>query len=245
MSEQQEQQGQQGSGVGVGRELVVAIDGPSGSGKSSVARAVARELRVGYLDTGAMYRAATWWCLHLGLDLTDRVVVARAVQEVHIEVGLDPSAPWVRVGGHDVSGPIRETRISSAVSAVATNLEVRAGMRLRQRALIAESAERTGGCVVEGRDITTVVAPDAEVRVLLTASEEARLARRARELHGEADAASVEATRDQIVRRDRDDSTVSQFTTPADGVVTVDTSALDLDGAVRAVLAVVREHAPA
>ncbi len=227
------------------RDLVVAIDGPSGSGKSSVARAVATQLGVGYLDTGAMYRAATWWCLHLGLDLTDRPAVAQAVQEARIEVSLDPGMPWVKVGGHDVTGPIRETAISSVVSMVATNLDVRASMRLRQRALIAEASERTGGCVAEGRDITTVVAPDADVRVLLTADEAARLARRAAELHGQADEQSVEATRDQIVRRDREDSTVSQFITAADGVVTVDTSTLDLAGAVQAVLAVVHEHAPA
>ena len=99
-------------------------------------------------------------------------------------------------------------------------------------------------CVAEGRDITTVVAPDADVRVLLTASEEARLARRTLELHGGTDADSLAATRDQIVRRDRDDSTVSQFITAADGVVTVDTSGLDLEGSVAAVLAVVHEHAP-
>lgn len=229
--------------AGVARgDLVVAIDGPSGSGKSTVARAVATELGVGYLDTGAMYRALTWWCLHEGLALGEHDRVAAAAEAMELEVDTDPGMPGVRVGGHDVTGPIRETRISSAVSTVATNLAVRASMRLRQRALIAEASQRTGGCVVEGRDITTVVAPDADVRVLLTASEAARLARRAKELHGEADAASLAATHDEIVRRDRDDSTVSQFTTAADGVVTVDTSALDLAGSVRAVLAVVREH---
>jgi cytidylate kinase len=226
-------------------DLVVAIDGPSGSGKSTVARAVATHLDVGYLDTGAMYRALTWWCLHEGVDLSDRAAVAAAMTGLAIEVGTDPADHWVRVGGHDVTEAIRETRISSVVSAVATNLDVRAGMRLRQRALIAESVERTGGCVVEGRDITTVVAPDADVRVLLTASEDARLARRTQEIHGGTDPKSLAATRDQIVRRDRDDSTVSQFVTAADGVVTVDTSALDLHEAIAAVLAVVREHMPA
>ena len=226
-------------------DLVVAIDGPSGSGKSTVARAVATELGVGYLDTGAMYRALTWWCLHEGVDLADRATVAAVAEALPLEVGTEPAAPWVKVGGHDVTEAIRETRVSSVVSAVATNLEVRASMRLRQRALIAESVERTGGCVAEGRDITTVVAPDADVRVLLTANEDARLARRTLEIHGGTDAASLAATRDQIVRRDRDDSTVSQFVTAADGVVTVDTSSLDLHEAIAAVLAVVREHAPA
>ena len=224
---------------------VIAIDGPSGSGKSTVARAVASHLGIGYLDTGAMYRAVTWWSLEQGVALTDRTAVAAAAQDLDLAVGTDPAEPWVRVSGRDISSLIRETRISAAVSEVATNLEVRATMRRRQRAIIADCAERTGGCVVEGRDITTVVAPDADVRVLLTASEDARLARRTLELHGGTDADSLAATRDQIVRRDRDDSTVSQFTTASDGVVTVDTSQLDLADSVAAVLAVVREHAPA
>jgi cytidylate kinase len=227
------------------RGVVVAIDGPSGSGKSTVARAVAVELGVGYLDTGAMYRALTWWCLHEGIPLEDEPPVAQAAAAMDLDIGTDPGMPRVTVGGYDVTGPIRETRISAAVSSVATNLDVRANMRVRQRALIAQAVEATGGCVVEGRDITTVVAPDADVRVLLTASEESRLARRTRELHGGIDPAALAATRDQVVRRDRDDSTVSQFTTAADGVVLLDTSALDLAQSIRAVLRVVREHVPA
>ena len=108
-----------------------------------------------------------------------------------------------------------------------------------QRDLMARIGEQTGGVVAEGRDITTVVAPDARVRVLLTASEEARLRRRSAELHGSVDAAAVEATRDQVVRRDRDDSTVSTFTEAAEGVAHVDTSELDFDESVEAVLDVV------
>jgi len=220
--------------------LVVAIDGPSGSGKSSVSRAVARELGVGYLDTGAMYRAVTWWCLETGIDLDDQEGVAKAAESLPLQIGSDPTAPTVVVGGVDVAAAIRETRISAAVSTVAANLAVRATLRLQQRALIAETTARTGGCVVEGRDITTVVAPEADVRVLLTASQEARLTRRATELHGEAGPEAVAATHDQVVRRDRDDSAVSQFSTAGDGVVTVDTSHLDFAGSVQAVLAVVR-----
>lgn len=224
--------------------MVVAIDGPSGTGKSTVARQVAATLGVAYLDTGAMYRALTWWCLDQGIDLADQAAVADASRRLPLVVGMDPGMPVTAVGGHDVSAAIRETVVSSAVSTVATNLEVRADMRTRQRHLIAEAVEETGGCVAEGRDLTTVVAPDADVRILMTASESARLARRATELHGEADAAALARTRDQIVRRDRDDSTVSQFTTAADGVVTVDTSDLDLAGSVQAVLAVVQGYAP-
>ncbi|WP_392542160.1 (d)CMP kinase [Oryzobacter telluris] len=219
--------------------LTIAIDGPSGSGKSSVSKAVARRLGVGYLDTGAMYRALTWWCLEQGVDLTDGEAVARAARELPLDIGTDPGAPTVAVGGTDVGEAIRTTRVSTAVSAVATNLDVRAVMRTLQRDLMARSAEQTGGVVAEGRDITTVVAPDARVRVLLTASEEARLRRRSAELHGSVDAAAVEATRDQVVRRDRDDSTVSSFTEAAEGVVLVDTSDLDFDESVEAVLDVV------
>ncbi len=223
--------------------LVIAIDGPSGSGKSSVSRAVARRLGLAYLDTGAMYRAATWWCLSEGVDLTDAATVADEVRRLPLAMGLDPAAPTVHVGGVDVAGPIRETWVSEQVSALSTNLAVRAELVGRQRDLVV--AERTAGfsggrgVVAEGRDITTVVAPDAQVRVLLTASASARLARRALELHGAADEAAVDATRDQVLRRDARDSTVLEFQHPADGVDLVDSSDLDFAGTVDAVLAVV------
>jgi CMP/dCMP kinase len=225
--------------------VVVAVDGPSGSGKSSVCRRVAAALGLAYLDTGAMYRAATWWCLDQGVDLADRDAVTAAVRAMPLEVGLDPQGPTFGVGGTDVAAAIRTTEISSRVSEVATNLDARADLGGRQRAVIAAEQEVDGwsggrGVVVEGRDITTVIAPDADVRILLTASEEARLARRALEVHGSADSASVEATRDQVVRRDAQDSTVVDFLTAADGVVTVDSSELDLAQTVEAVLAVVR-----
>ncbi|MBO0926594.1 (d)CMP kinase [Cellulomonas sp. zg-ZUI199] len=222
---------------------VVAVDGPSGSGKSSVSREVARRLGLAYLDTGAMYRAATWWCLDQGVPLGDGPAVAAAVRDLPLVMGMDPAAPTVTVGGRDVGAAIRSTEISSQVSAVATNLDARAELGRRQRELI--EAERSGGwsggrgVVAEGRDITTVVAPDADVRVLLTADEAARLARRAREVHGSDDAAAIAATRDQVVRRDADDSTVVEFQVAADGVVTVDSSELDLEQTVVAVLGVV------
>jgi len=157
-------------------------------------------------------------------------------------MGTDPSAPSVQVAGVVIDEAIRTTVISELVSKVATNLEVRDELRDRQRALIAESVENSGGVVVEGRDITTVVAPHADVRILLVANQEARLARRARELHGDADHAAVSAIHDQIVRRDRDDSTVSQFMEPAPGVTRVDTSDLNLQQSVEAVLDVVGRH---
>jgi cytidylate kinase len=233
------------SSEAIGRPLVIAVDGPSGSGKSSVSREVARRLGLEYLDTGAMYRAATWSVLEAGIDPADPAeseAVADHVRLLDLEMGTDPSAPGVRVAGRDISAEIRETRISTAVSAVATNLPARAELQARQRALIEAAAKgELGGCVAEGRDITTVIAPDADVRILLTASEEARLARRARELHGSADADAVAATRDQIVRRDADDSAVSSFQVAADGVLHLDSSGLDLEQTVQAVLdAVVR-----
>ncbi|HYN29288.1 MAG TPA: (d)CMP kinase [Dermatophilaceae bacterium] len=222
--------------------LTVAIDGPSGSGKSSVSRAVARRLEVGYVDTGATYRALTWYCLDRRIELTDTDAVAQAAREFPLHLGTDPSRPVVDVGGTDVTAEIRTTRVSEAVSAVATNLLVRPVLQQLQRDLMHHVAEDTGGVVAEGRDVTTVVAPDATVRILLTADEEARLRRRSTELHGAAGEEAVEATRDQVVRRDRDDATVAQFTVAADGVLTVDTSDLSLEQSVEAVLTVVERE---
>lgn len=227
--------------------IVVAIDGPSGSGKSTISRRVASELGLSYLDTGAMYRAATWWCLDQKVALDDVDAVAEAVAVMPLDMGLDPAAPSVRVGSTDVTSAIRSTEIATAVSKVATNIPVRGELRRQQRALIRRETEPLGsrshgrGIVAEGRDITTVVAPDAHVRLLLTASEEARLARRAREVHGRDDADAIAATIDQVLRRDRDDSTVSDFLTASDGVTTVDSSTLDLEQTVALVRRLIEE----
>ena len=159
----------------IGRPLVVAIDGPSGSGKSSVSKEVARRLRLAYLDTGAMYRALTWFCVSKGYDLDDAAAVEQASRDLLLDLSTSPQEDFVRVDGMDVTEAIREPAISSAVSAVATTLGARTELIRRQRELIEKHHRRM---VVEGRDITTVVAPGAEVRMLLTASEEARLRRR-------------------------------------------------------------------
>ncbi|MGH8938015.1 MAG: (d)CMP kinase, partial [Actinomycetes bacterium] len=156
-----------------------------------------------------------------------------------LEMEESPRSPSVRVDGRDVTTAIRELRISGAVSAVATNLAVREELVRRQR----EIAAADGGIVVEGRDITTVVAPDADVRVLLTADESARLARRALEVHGTDDAAAIEQTREHVVHRDRQDSTVAVFTEAAEGVTVVDSSTLSLEETVEAVLALVADRA--
>jgi cytidylate kinase len=226
------------------KHLVVAVDGPSGSGKSSVSRAAASALGIGYLDTGAMYRAVTWWCLEEGVDLDDQESVAQATRDIPLEMGTDPATPSVRVSGREIEDDIRTTRVSAVVSKVATNTLVRPILQQLQRDLIDRIATETGGVVAEGRDITTVVAPDADVRILLTASVEARLRRRSKELHGHDADHAVEATRDQIVRRDADDSTVSEFTEAAEGVHLVDTSDLDFEQSVEAFLDVVRREVP-
>ena len=156
--------------------IVVAIDGPSGSGKSTVSRRVAATLGLAYLDTGAMYRAAAWWCEHKGVDLDDGAAVADAVAAMPLHMGLDPEHPTFTVDGTDVSAAIRDPHIASVVSKVATNLDVRAELARRQRDIIRfEATGHTGsfsggaGIVAEGRDITTVIAPDADVRLLVTA----------------------------------------------------------------------------
>jgi cytidylate kinase len=213
----------------VGTLPVIAIDGPSGSGKSSAARGVARRLGLRYLDTGAMYRAACWSVIDGGIDPADASAVARHVRELDLTMGTDPEAPSVTVRGVDISEAIRRPEISASVSKVAVNLDVRAELIQRQRDLIAAS----GGIVVEGRDITTVVAPDAEVRILLTASEEERLSRRDRQL-GQGTLSAGEL-RDQVVRRDRDDSTVAAFTSAADGVVELNSTALNLEQVIDAI----------
>jgi cytidylate kinase len=219
--------------------LVIAVDGPSGSGKSSVSRRVAALLGLGCLDTGAMYRAVTWSVLDHGVDLDDAPAVAALARAARLEQSLDPEKESVVIDGSDVTAAIREPRISAAVSRVAANLEVRAELVGRQRA-VADS----GGVVIEGRDIATVVAPDAPVRILLTADAEARVARRARELHGSDDDAALASTRDLVVLRDARDSGVASFTEAADGVIEIDTSELGFDEVVSTVLAVVARVAP-
>lgn len=228
--------------------IVVAIDGPSGSGKSTVSKRVASELGLAYLDTGAMYRAAAWWCERSGVDLDDATAVARAVETMPLDMGLDPEAPGVTCDGEDISIAIRDPHVATVVSKVATNLEVRAELkRLQQEIIHAESVGDASsfsdgaGIVAEGRDITTVIAPDADVRLLVTASEEARLTRRAAELEAAGKAVDAAALRDQVVRRDEDDATVSQFLTAPEGVTLVDTSDMTLDEVVEHVLDLIEE----
>ena len=219
--------------------LVIAIDGPSGSGKSSVSRRVATVLGLACLDTGAMYRAVACAALDRGLDLQDADAIARLAREADLVQSTDPAQESVVIDGVDVTAAIREPRVSAVVSDVATNLEVRAELIARQQAVAA-----AGRVVIEGRDITTVVTPTAPVRILLSADPDARVARRARELHGDTDAGSLAATHDSIVLRDARDSTVASFLTAAEGVVEIDTNVLGFDEVVDAVLQVVVARVP-
>jgi cytidylate kinase len=213
---------------------VVAIDGPAGSGKSSVSRASARVLGFDYQDTGAAYRALAWASIAQGVDLSKPDEVIDLLPGFAYEIGVDPDNYFVRVDDNDITADIREPDVSAAVSSVARIPEVRSYMVDLFRSIIASSEKP--GIIVEGRDITTVVAPDAAVRILLTASEEVRIGRRSAELQGE----SAESTARQLSSRDAQDSKVVDFLNAADGVTTLDSTDLDFDQTVAAVVALVR-----
>lgn len=220
--------------------LVVAVDGPSGSGKSSVSKAVARRLGAAYLDTGAMYRAVAWHCLHEGVDLADAEAVAAAAVAMDLDQSTDSDVEAVRVGGTDVTEAIRGPEVTDTVSTVAVVIPVREELHRRQRAAIAAA----GRMVAEGRDITTVVAPDAHARVLLTASEAVRTARRSGQLAAAGETGVDAGTlHRQVAGRDARDATVSTFDRPADGVALVDSTELDFEQTVAAVLAAVEDQA--
>ncbi len=214
--------------------LVVAMDGPSGSGKSSASRGVARALGLRYLDTGAQYRAMTWWMLRQGVDLTDPAAIAARSGEPEIVSGTDPDAPSIQVDGVDVDEPIRQDEVTSAVSAVAAVPQVRARLVALQREIVG-----AGDIVVEGRDIGSVVTPDAPVKIYLTASAEARAQRRSAELTG----TTAQAQQAAMARRDTLDST--RKTDPlslADGAIELDTTALNLEEVIAEVLRLVKER---
>ena len=208
--------------------ITVAIDGPAGVGKSSTSRALAKHFGLAYLDTGAMYRAVTLWCMDRGLDLDadqpDQEAITEAVADSitggHLVMGLEPEHPTVSLDGRDVDEEIRSTKVSEHVSVVSSIPSVRHVLIAAQRAIM---ADQDRGVVAEGRDITTVVAPDAQVRVLLTAREEVRQARRS----GQAQSGSAGA--EDLAARDARDSKVTSFMSAADGVTTVDNSDLTFE----------------
>ena len=163
---------------------MIAVDGPSGSGKSSAAKGAAIALGLRYLDTGSMYRAVTWWMLEHNINLGDPEAVSKHATCLTVDVSTDPGDQRVVVDGTDVTSGIRQPRVSNAVSLVAAIPRVREHLIAAQRQIIADEAARYGGIVAEGRDIGTVVAPHAPVKVFLTASEQARAERRTAELAG-------------------------------------------------------------
>jgi cytidylate kinase len=202
--------------------MVVAIDGPAGAGKSTVARALARELGFTYLDSGAMYRAAGLMTLRNGGAASEQA------QKLELELG-----ERVIANGEDVTEAIREPEVSEAASKVATNPKVRAAMVEKQRELLSD-----GDWVAEGRDIGTVVAPDAKVKVFLTASPEERARRRAQELGTDVET----VLRDQALRDAQDSEREHSPLERAPGAVELDTSGLDADEVVRRIAALVNER---
>lgn len=216
--------------------LVVAIDGPSGSGKSTVSRRIAETLIGRYVDTGAMYRALTWWLLEHGVDPTDAAAVAAACARPHLQVGTNPRAPQIHVDGHDVAGPIRSDRVTAAVSYVAAVPEVREHLVAIQRALLADAQAAGVSIVLEGRDIGSVVAPNADLKIWLTADPTVRAHRRALEVAAAA-APPATATVDGLNHRDHLDAhRATSPAAPAPDAVQIDATHLTVDEVVVAVL---------
>jgi CMP/dCMP kinase len=209
----------------VSAPVIIAIDGPAGAGKSTVARRVAAELGIDYLDTGAMYRAVTFGVLSREIDPSDTESVISVCRDLELSIGVDR----VVVDGVDATSVIRGPEVTSAVSAVAATPAVRQLLVELQRAWIRER----GSGVVEGRDITTVVLPDADLKLFVTASPRVRAERRVAESGGDVDA--VEAA---IAERDRRDETreASPLSISSDAVV-IDTSEMSIDDVVADVLA--------
>lgn len=221
---------------------VVAIDGPSGTGKSTVARRLASALDARYLDTGAMYRAVTWAALDAGIDPDDTLSVTQICEKVTLDSVTDPVAPHISVDGRRLDVEVRSAPVTRAVSAVAAIPEVRVLLVTRQREIIAE----TPRIVVEGRDIASVVAPNADLKVYLTASAAERARRRNAEFAGEAAISvdSLAATREDIDRRDLlDSSRAADPLRRADDAIEVDTTGMDIDTVVSRLRSLARQKA--
>jgi cytidylate kinase len=226
------------AGLGEGAfvaKFVVAVDGPAGSGKSSVSRAAARVLGYGYQDTGAAYRALAWHALQEHDDLDNPGAILASWETFDYSIGTDPDDYFVHVGGTDVTQAIRTPEVTAAVAHIAKLPEVRKKLVQLFRTIMRNTD--APGIITEGRDITTVVAPDAEVRILLTADESVRIARRSAEVNTQ----SAQETGEALARRDRADAKVVDFMNAAEGVTILDSTNLDFDQTVQAVVDLARE----
>ena len=222
---------------------VIALDGPSGTGKSTVARRLADRLGAGYLDTGAMYRAVTLAVLRSGVPTDDEAAVFSVAEHVDLRVSTDPNAQQILLGGENVGTEIRGQAVTLAVSAVSAVAAVRAQLVAMQMRIIDEVCEERGGIVVEGRDIGTVVAPDAALKVYLTASADARALRRVKQDSAAGRVASLDETKQDVDRRDRLDSgRAASPLQPADDAVWLDSTHLDLQGVLDEIMALVDER---
>jgi CMP/dCMP kinase len=235
---------EEGAAVGQGQlRGVVALDGPSGTGKSSVARRLASTLGARYLDTGSMYRAVTLAVLRAGVDPLDVDAVMKVAFGARLVVATEPGRPGIFLGPDDVSSEIRGPEVTLAVSPVSAVPAVRELLVDQQRAIIADALDSVGGIVVEGRDIGTVVAPDAPLKVYLTASADARAQRRTRQDVAAGRSSTVDAVLADVQRRDNYDSSRAASPLRAAGdAVEVDTTTLDLQGTVNAVLDLVEQR---
>jgi cytidylate kinase len=214
-------------------KFIVAIDGPAGSGKSSVSKAVARKLDFAYLDTGAAYRALTW-AVQNGQISREEISQAKLASNFKYAISTDPDNYWVKAGDENVTEAIRSSDVAEGVSEFARLPEVRSFMKNLSRQIASDAEEP--GIVIEGRDITTVVAPDAQIKILLTASEEVRLKRRSAEIPKH----QQSGLKRQVSDRDANDLKVVDFLTPAPGVILVDSSDLNFEQTVNAVLELIR-----
>jgi cytidylate kinase len=220
---------------------VVALDGPSGTGKSTVARRLAGALHARYLDTGAMYRTVTLAVLRAGVDPADRAAVVELARTSLPVLGTDPAAPTVHLAGADVAAEIRGPEVTGSVSAVAGIREVRTVLIAEQRRIVAGAVESGGGIVVEGRDIGTVVVPDAGLKVYLTASASARARRRSRQDAAAGRTSTVEEVRVDVDRRDSLDTRTTPLRA-ADDAIELDTTDLNVAGVLDVLLSLVDER---
>jgi cytidylate kinase len=222
------------------RRLIIAIDGPAGAGKSTVSKRLAKELGYTYLDTGAMYRAFAWKALEEKLDLGDEKALKRSLQETEIKLSEEAGRPKVYLNGLDVSDRIRSPELSQVASRISSLKSVRERMVEMQRAMGSK-----GGVVMEGRDIGTVVFPDAEVKIYLDASAAERARRRFDELGSQGERVTLAETLEEIEVRDHRDKgrSVAPLRKAEDAVV-IDSTNIDVDGVVERIMQEIKNRLP-